>query len=217
VGGDDGGDEASFGAEGMHRRPLEEFSPVIEQTALFCGMRWEPPLVLHGAHRVADSVLEDAADEYRARLEQLVGEARAPGLPRPPCHGGGVSEHSMLLDAIVYLGGRGGVRAHRQPAEARLRARLPRAGCIIGPFGLRIVKDSEATLHFAEFGVVLMLFVIGLELDPKQLWKLRAPCSAAARCTARCGAAARRGRAAARLPWQAALVSGSRSGCRPRR
>ena len=74
-----GGDEASFGAEGMHRRPLEEFSPVIEQTALFCGMRWEPPLVLHGAHRVADSVLEDAADEYRARLEQLVGDARGSG------------------------------------------------------------------------------------------------------------------------------------------
>jgi len=44
---------------------------VIEQTALFCGMRWEPPLVLHGAHRVADSVLEDAATLYRARLAQL--------------------------------------------------------------------------------------------------------------------------------------------------
>lgn len=71
-----GGDEAAFGEQGMHRRPLADFSPVVEQTALFCGMRWEPPLVLHGAHRVADSVLEDAAALYRARLAQLVAEAR---------------------------------------------------------------------------------------------------------------------------------------------
>lgn len=48
------------------------------------------------------------------------------------------------------------------------------AGCIIGPWGLRLVTDAEAILHFAEIGVVLMLFVIGLELDPQRLWKLRA-------------------------------------------
>jgi glutathione-regulated potassium-efflux system ancillary protein KefC len=36
------------------------------------------------------------------------------------------------------------------------------------------VTDAEAILHFAEIGVVLMLFVIGLELDPQRLWKLRA-------------------------------------------
>jgi glutathione-regulated potassium-efflux system ancillary protein KefC len=47
------------------------------------------------------------------------------------------------------------------------------AGCVIGPFGLRLIQDPEATLHFAEIGVVLMLFVIGLELDPKHLWTLR--------------------------------------------
>jgi glutathione-regulated potassium-efflux system ancillary protein KefF len=71
-----GGDAAAFSEQGMHRHPLADFSPVIEQTALFCGMRWEPPLVLHGAHRVADAVLEDAAVQYRARLAQLVAEAR---------------------------------------------------------------------------------------------------------------------------------------------
>lgn len=48
------------------------------------------------------------------------------------------------------------------------------AGCIIGPWGLRLVTDAESILHFAEIGVVLMLFVIGLELDPQRLWKLRA-------------------------------------------
>ena len=48
------------------------------------------------------------------------------------------------------------------------------AGCIIGPWALRLVTDAEAILHFAEIGVVLMLFIIGLELDPQRLWKLRA-------------------------------------------
>ncbi len=47
-------------------------------------------------------------------------------------------------------------------------------GCIIGPWGLRLVTDAESILHFAEIGVVLMLFIIGLELDPQRLWKLRA-------------------------------------------
>ena len=47
------------------------------------------------------------------------------------------------------------------------------AGCIIGPFGLRLVTDVHSTLHFAEFGVVLMLFLIGLELDPRKLWEMR--------------------------------------------
>jgi len=47
------------------------------------------------------------------------------------------------------------------------------AGCLIGPFGLALVADATATLHFAELGVVLMLFVIGLELDPSHLWTLR--------------------------------------------
>lgn len=86
-----GGDAAAFGEQGMHRRPLAEFSPVIEQTALFCGMNWEPPLVLHGAHRVADSVLEDAAQDYRARLEELLAAAQgsaAQGAARARAGGG---------------------------------------------------------------------------------------------------------------------------------
>ena len=47
------------------------------------------------------------------------------------------------------------------------------AGCAIGPFGLALVSDVQAILHFAEFGVVLMLFLIGLELDPSRLWQMR--------------------------------------------
>lgn len=49
------------------------------------------------------------------------------------------------------------------------------AGIAIGPFGLGLVSDTETILHFAEFGVVLMLFLVGLELEPKRLWALRRP------------------------------------------
>ncbi len=49
------------------------------------------------------------------------------------------------------------------------------AGVVIGPWGLRFVGDAQAVLHFAEFGVVLMLFLVGLELEPKRLWALRRP------------------------------------------
>ena len=47
------------------------------------------------------------------------------------------------------------------------------AGITIGPFGLALVHDPEAMLHVSEFGVVLMLFLIGLELDTKRLWAMR--------------------------------------------
>jgi monovalent cation:proton antiporter-2 (CPA2) family protein len=47
------------------------------------------------------------------------------------------------------------------------------AGIIIGPFGTRLIGNSDAIMHFAEFGVVMMLFLIGLELEPAKLWKLR--------------------------------------------
>lgn len=47
------------------------------------------------------------------------------------------------------------------------------AGLIIGPFGLKLVTDSHAILHIAEFGVVMFLFVIGLEMKPSHLWSLR--------------------------------------------
>jgi len=47
------------------------------------------------------------------------------------------------------------------------------AGVLIGPYGLGLIGDPEKILHFAEFGVVMMLFVIGLELEPSRLWRMR--------------------------------------------
>jgi glutathione-regulated potassium-efflux system ancillary protein KefC len=49
------------------------------------------------------------------------------------------------------------------------------AGIVIGPWGLKLVTDPQDILHFAEFGVVLMLFLVGLELEPQRLWALRKP------------------------------------------
>lgn len=49
------------------------------------------------------------------------------------------------------------------------------AGIAIGPWGLKLVTDPQTMLHFAEFGVVLMLFLVGLELEPRRLWALRRP------------------------------------------
>ncbi|HEV7914150.1 MAG TPA: cation:proton antiporter, partial [Albitalea sp.] len=49
------------------------------------------------------------------------------------------------------------------------------AGILIGPWGLKLVTDPGDMLNFAEFGVVLMLFLVGLELEPRRLWSLRRP------------------------------------------
>ena len=50
------------------------------------------------------------------------------------------------------------------------------AGIVIGPFVLELVgEEGQDVMHFAEFGVVMMLFLIGLELQPALLWRLRGP------------------------------------------
>jgi glutathione-regulated potassium-efflux system ancillary protein KefC len=84
-----------------------------------------------------------------------------------------MSEHSMLESTIVYLA----AAVVCVPLASRLKLGSVlgylAAGCAIGPFGLGFVEDPGATLHFSEIGVVLMLFVIGLELDPAHLMKMR--------------------------------------------
>jgi len=47
------------------------------------------------------------------------------------------------------------------------------AGIIIGPSALALVGDQTEVMHFAEFGVVIMLFLVGLELQPSRLWSMR--------------------------------------------
>ena len=49
------------------------------------------------------------------------------------------------------------------------------AGVVLGPFGLRVIRDAEPVLAASEIGVVMMLFVIGLELSPARLKVMRRP------------------------------------------
>src|SRR5262245_20033818 len=82
-------------------------------------------------------------------------------------------------------------------------------GVLIGPAGLRLVGDVESVLHFAEFGVIMLLFVIGLELRPRRLWAMRSAIfglgSAQVVLT---GAALAAAALAFGLAWQAALFAG---------
>ncbi|PID66128.1 MAG: potassium transporter [Gammaproteobacteria bacterium] len=85
----------------------------------------------------------------------------------------------FLQQAVVYLGA--AVIAVPLVKRFNLSAVLGYllAGVIVGPYLLGLVGTSEAerehVMHFAEFGVVMMLFLIGLELRPAHLWQLRAP------------------------------------------
>jgi glutathione-regulated potassium-efflux system ancillary protein KefC len=120
-----------------------------------------------------------------------------------------VSHHSILFDAIVYLAA--AVICVPLASRSKLGSVLGylAAGCVIGPFGLRLVHDPEATLEFAEIGVVLMLFVIGLELDPSHLWKMRRSVfGGGALQLFACAVPLGLGLLALGLPWQGALVAG---------
>lgn len=82
------------------------------------------------------------------------------------------------------------------------------AGIAIGPWVLGLVTNVEDILHFAEFGVVLMLFLIGMELEPRRLWNLRRPIfgwgsAQVLGCTALLFAAG----LAAGAPWRTSLAA----------
>ncbi|HYD33432.1 MAG TPA: monovalent cation:proton antiporter-2 (CPA2) family protein [Methylophilaceae bacterium] len=84
------------------------------------------------------------------------------------------------------------------------------AGILIGPYALQLIPDPEQVLHFAEFGVVLLLFLIGLELEPGKVWELRRSLfglgglQVAATMALATGAAYWLG-----LSWQMAVVAGA--------
>jgi glutathione-regulated potassium-efflux system ancillary protein KefF len=63
-----GGHEDSYHPAGYNRYFFDAFLPPYEQTAALVGMRWLPPLVLHGAHRAAQPVLQAHADVFAQRL-----------------------------------------------------------------------------------------------------------------------------------------------------
>lgn len=83
------------------------------------------------------------------------------------------------------------------------------AGAIIGPWGLGFIKNIESAQHLAEFGVVLMLFVIGLELEPKRLMAMKRDVfGGGALQVAVCGALLMGAILLMGWGWKAALVAG---------
>jgi monovalent cation:proton antiporter-2 (CPA2) family protein len=108
-----------------------------------------------------------------------IGDGKAAGQPalpksRPPRHIAEMTLNEFLFGALVYL------------AAAVISAPLAKriglgsvigflaAGAILGPSVLGLVgSERESVKHFAEFGVIVMLFLVGLELEPSRLWQLR--------------------------------------------
>ncbi|WMJ72788.1 monovalent cation:proton antiporter-2 (CPA2) family protein [Cytophagaceae bacterium ABcell3] len=82
-------------------------------------------------------------------------------------------EDSIFIQAIIYLAA--AILAVPIAKKLGLGSVLGYllAGILVGPAVLGLGEDSESVLHFAEFGVVMMLFVIGLELEPQSLWRMR--------------------------------------------
>ena len=85
-------------------------------------------------------------------------------------------DESLFLQAFIYLA----AAVVAVPISNRLGLGSVLgyliAGVVIGPFGLRLVgQEGEDVMHFAEFGVVMLLFLVGLELQPSRLWRLRLP------------------------------------------
>lgn len=85
----------------------------------------------------------------------------------------GAADTSMLREAVIFLG----AAAVMVPLFSRFKLGAVlgylTAGMLIGPFGLGLITETEDILRFGEYGIVLLLFVIGLELQPSRLWALR--------------------------------------------
>jgi len=84
-----------------------------------------------------------------------------------------VGPDPLLLNAAIYLGATvAAVAAFKRLGLGSVLGYLV-AGAVIGPGGLGWLGGAGEVLHVAEFGVVLLLFVIGLELQPSRLWRMR--------------------------------------------
>jgi len=81
--------------------------------------------------------------------------------------------HGFLQQALIYLAA--GVIAVPLFRKAGLGSVLGYliAGVAIGPWGMRLISDPQTVFEFSEFGVVLLLFLIGLELNAQRVWAMR--------------------------------------------
>jgi glutathione-regulated potassium-efflux system ancillary protein KefC len=86
-----------------------------------------------------------------------------------------MAENTLLINAIIYLGAAViAVPLTKLLGFGSVLGYLI-AGMAIGPWGLGLIDNVQDIIHFAEFGVVLLMFLIGLELRPRRLWELKRP------------------------------------------
>jgi putative NADPH-quinone reductase/HAMP domain-containing protein len=155
-----GGTDPAYALREMHRRPFQDYVPPVEQTARF--LRHAVVVALCGAR---------CPRHHRARVaaSQCHPSTTVRGIfDRSPAR-----RRSAMNQAILFLG----AALVFVPLAVRLGLGSVLgyllAGVVIGPMALGLVSDPQALLHVSELGVVLMLFVIGLELEPKRLWAMR--------------------------------------------
>ncbi|EMN51125.1 transporter, CPA2 family [Leptospira interrogans str. L1207] len=84
-------------------------------------------------------------------------------------------DHNLLINLIVFLSAAViSVPLFKRIGLGSVVGYLV-GGTIIGPWGIGLITDVDSILHLSEFGVILLLFLIGLELKPQRLWILRRP------------------------------------------
>src|SRR5512133_450858 len=146
----------------------------------------------------------------RTRRDRAMPRMRRAGVGPPVRSEGRLMEHApaWLTNTLIYLAAAViAVPVSRALGLGSIIGYLA-AGIAIGPWGLGLVSNVEDILHFAEFGVVLMLFLVGLELEPRRLWALRRPIfgwgsAQVLGCAALLCAAG----IAAGVPWRVSLVA----------
>ena len=120
-----------------------------------------------------------------------------------------MDSHGLMFNLIIYLS----AAVIAVPIFTRLGLGSVLgyliAGVCIGPWGLGFIENVQDILHFSEFGVVLLLFLIGLELEPLKLWRMRRPILGAGGAQLGVTAIIITGIGVfLGLPWQSALVIG---------
>lgn len=166
-----------------------------------------------------------ALDEPHYRL--LGPEAAARGAAQPrlayrdwlanPIAAGGVHGGSdLLLAGVLFLFA--AVIAVPLASRLGIGAVLGYllAGIAIGPWGLGFISDVDEILHFSELGVVFLMFIIGLELNPAKLWRLRSSIFGVGAAQVMLSAAILGGLLMTTgFSWQAAVVGGIGWRCLP--
>ena len=177
------GPDDAYTPGGFQHFELRTFLTPLEQTARLCKMRFAPPYVLYSSLKAPGAGLVDHHVNGYRRLLEAIRDDRYDfdsGRRRVRCwlrdaagSGGGLIMDGFLLLAFLFL--IAGVIAVPIASRLGLGSVLGYllAGIAISPLLQQLHVDVVSIQHFAEFGVVMMLFLVGLELEPRMLWAMR--------------------------------------------